>query len=67
MAVCSLCGTTSGTDPGADVNARREGEQDVVPLAWATSVENGSVHVYCPACARENLRSIEAKLDSAWF
>jgi len=38
-----------------------------VPLTWVTSVEAGRRRVYCARCARENLRAIEGKLDSAWW
>lgn len=50
---CALCGTRPETDD--------------LPLTWATSVENGRELVYCDRCARDNLRSIEGKLDSAWW
>ena len=51
--VCAHCGTQADTDD--------------LPLTWATSIENGRERVYCDRCARENLRSIEGKLDSAWW
>jgi hypothetical protein len=38
-----------------------------LPLTWMMSVENGRQLVYCEQCARENLRSIESKLDNAWW
>ena len=50
---CAMCGTRSVSED--------------VPLTWATSVENGRELVYCDRCARDNLRSIESKLDSAWW
>jgi hypothetical protein len=50
---CALCG--------------RQAEGDDVPLTWVTSVENGRKVVYCDRCARENVRGIESKLDSAWW
>ena len=37
---------------------------DAGGLTWTTSVESGDAKVYCTACAREHLRSIEGKLDS---
>ncbi len=55
VVVCDLCGRSPDTDP------------DEVPLTWATSVENGEQRVYCDGCARDHLRSIEAKLDSEWW
>jgi hypothetical protein len=51
--VCAFCGVQADTPD--------------LPLTWATSVENGRELVYCDRCARENLRSIEGKLDSAWW
>ena len=48
---CAMCGRT-------------EPEQ---PLSWTTSVERGTVRFYCDACSRENVRSIESKLDSEWW
>jgi hypothetical protein len=50
---CALCGQRAETED--------------VPLTWVTSVENGRRLVYCDRCARENVRSIESKLDSAWW
>jgi DNA-directed RNA polymerase subunit RPC12/RpoP len=49
--VCARCGATT------------EAPQ---PL-WTCSVENGRRHYFCETCARENLRAIEGRLDSAWW
>ncbi|MFJ3303052.1 hypothetical protein ACIPSA_08035 [Streptomyces sp. NPDC086549] len=49
--VCARCGT------------RAEGPQPT----WTCSVENGVRHYFCDTCARENLRAIEGRLDSAWW
>ncbi|MFG2377982.1 hypothetical protein ACGFY9_41820 [Streptomyces sp. NPDC048504] len=49
--VCARCGT------------RSEGPQPT----WTCSVENGTRHYFCDLCARENLRAIEGRLDSAWW
>lgn len=38
---------------------------DELPLTWACSVEGGSRRYFCDRCARDNLRSIESRLDSA--
>jgi hypothetical protein len=38
---------------------------DDVPLDWV--VETAPQRQYCPACAREHLRSIEANLDEAYW
>jgi hypothetical protein len=48
---CGRCGTTS------------EG----LPLTWTCSVENGRRVYFCDTCARKHLRSIEGRLDSAWW
>ena len=50
---CALCG--------------RQTESEDVPLTWAISVENGRKLHYCDVCARENVRSIEGKLDSVYW
>ncbi|MGW7066461.1 hypothetical protein ACWGII_04880 [Streptomyces sp. NPDC054855] len=49
--VCSRCGTVA------------EG----APPTWTCSVENGARRYFCDTCARENLRAIEGRLDSAWW
>ncbi|WOX12431.1 hypothetical protein [Streptomyces sp. N50] len=49
--VCARCGTKS------------EGPQPT----WTCSVENGTRYYFCDTCARENLRAIEGRLDSAWW
>ena len=38
-----------------------------LPLTWTCSVENGQRVYFCVACARKHLRSIESRLDSAWW
>jgi hypothetical protein len=48
--VCARCGTSAG---------------EQLPLDWVLSTEGGRRLAYCASCARENLRAIEAKLDSA--
>jgi hypothetical protein len=55
MVGCDMCGERAPGDPGT------------MPLTWVTSVENGKQRVYCERCARDHLRSIEAKLDSEWW
>lgn len=52
--VCETCGRT----PVDESSAR---------LTWALGVENGRQVWTCDLCSRENLRSIEGKLDSAWW
>ncbi|GAB3594611.1 hypothetical protein GCM10027446_18750 [Angustibacter peucedani] len=51
---CATCGATAPDD-------------GTWRLTWSTGVEHGrSVHT-CDRCARDNLRGIEAKLDSEWW
>ena len=41
---------------------------DPMPLTWTSSTErDGRVRLYCERCSRENLRSIEGRLDSEWW
>ncbi|WP_435808918.1 hypothetical protein [Streptomyces massasporeus] len=40
---------------------------DGPPLTWTFSVEDGARRHYCETCSRENLRSIEGRLDSDWW
>jgi hypothetical protein len=49
--VCARCGTRAG------------GSRPT----WTCSVENGVRQYFCDTCARENLRAIEGRLDSAWW
>lgn len=52
---CDRCGATSAT----------------VPLTWSTSVEQRGrarrTVRYCDRCSRENVRSIEGRLDEVWW
>ncbi|WP_410784942.1 alpha/beta fold hydrolase [Kribbella sp. C-35] len=52
-ATCALCGQQAASE-------------DVL-LTWMTSIEDGRKLVYCDRCARENVRSIEGKLDSVYW
>ena len=36
-------------------------------LTWSRGTENGREVWSCDACSRRHLRSIEGKLDSAWW
>ncbi|MEV3971792.1 hypothetical protein AB0K68_27210 [Streptomyces sp. NPDC050698] len=53
--VCARCGTT------ADVPTEDP------PLTWTYSIEGGARRLYCEACSREHLRSIEGRLESDWW
>ncbi len=48
---CGLCGA----------------QADELPLTWSTSEGPRGRQVLCERCTRENLRSIEGKLDEAWW
>jgi hypothetical protein len=52
VVTCAWCGTTSSAE---------------TPLGWSSSVERGVLRWYCERCSRDNLRSIEGKLDSDWW
>ncbi|MGA4839732.1 hypothetical protein [Streptomyces sp. G45] len=49
--VCSCCGAVA----------------DGQPPTWTCSVENGVRRYFCDTCARDNIRAIEGRLDSAWW
>jgi hypothetical protein len=51
-AVCGACGTVAGT---------------ATPVSWSVAVEDGRRVWTCDRCARDHVRSIEAKLDTAWW
>jgi hypothetical protein len=51
-ATCSVCGTTSAGEP---------------PLTWSTATGPRGRTLVCDRCTRENVRSIEAKLDEQWW
>jgi len=57
--VCALCGRS--LDPEADE------QSGLTALSWVHSHERGRDLAYCPSCARENLRSIESKLDAEFW
>jgi hypothetical protein len=37
------------------------------PLGWTTDLADGAAQHLCDRCSRENLRSIEGRLDQAWW
>ncbi|MFD9425135.1 MULTISPECIES: hypothetical protein [unclassified Streptomyces] len=51
--VCARCGTAA--------------DGETAPPTWICSVENGRRHYLCDDCARTHIRSIESRLDSAWW
>ena len=65
--VCTTCGATAGAD-GADApGASRADRIAVARLTWTRGTEHGQVVWTCDTCSRAHLRSIEAKLDQAWW
>ena len=52
--VCATCGTTTPADGAA-------------LLSGVRGVEDGRRVWTCETCSREHLRSIEGKLDTAWW
>jgi hypothetical protein len=48
---CGRCGATA----------------ESLPLTWTCSVEGGVRRYFCDGCGRANLRSIESRIDSAWW
>ncbi|MDX6320013.1 MAG: hypothetical protein QOD35_3413 [Nocardioidaceae bacterium] len=60
-------GDRGASPTGANALADAVDADPTVPLSWAVSIEAGRTRTYCEACAREHLRSIEAKLDSEWW
>ncbi|WP_119291495.1 hypothetical protein [Streptomyces sp. YIM 130001] len=59
----------SGTAPDADtvVCSRCGISSEEQRPTWTCSVENGTRHYFCDACARANIRAIEGRLDSSWW
>ncbi len=52
--MCATCGTVAA-DPA------------LAAITWTRGTENGREVWTCDRCSREHLRSIEGKLDSAWW
>jgi hypothetical protein len=52
--VCATCGMTTPAEGDA-------------LLTWVRGLEDGRQVWTCEACSRKHLRSIEGKLDSAWW
>jgi hypothetical protein len=53
MKTCDFCG--------------RQEADEAKTLTWSTAVENGRLKIYCDSCSRDNLRSMEGKLDSEYW
>jgi len=51
VVTCSWCGTTA----------------PALPIDWVVSRSREREETYCVTCARENLRSIEGRLEQEWW
>lgn len=51
---CDTCGTVAE-------------DESLAGLTWTRGTENGREVWTCERCTRQHLRSIEGKLDSAWW
>jgi len=56
LLVCAACGVTPP-----------ESEQAAARISWTRSTEGGRTTWICERCSRQNVRSIEGKLDAAWW
>ncbi len=61
--------TKDAAGPGPQVECARCGRSEVgPPISWMYEHEaRRGGQWYCLACARENLRSLEARLDQEWW
>ena len=69
---CTTCGATVRAEAGTDAGAPGGNAADADPVAaarltWTRGTERGKAVWTCDRCSREHLRSIEAKLDQAWW
>jgi hypothetical protein len=69
---CTTCGATVPGDGGAGASAPGGHIADADPVAvarltWTRGTDRGEVVWTCDRCSRAHLRSIEAKLDQAWW
>jgi Zn-finger protein len=54
LMACASCGATAE-------------DEALARLTWSRGTENGRDVWTCAQCSRRHLRSIEGKLDSAWW
>jgi hypothetical protein len=55
--ICARCGAST---PGASPDGG-------LPEGWSLATSERGVSYLCAACTRENVRSIEARLDEDWW
>ena len=65
--VCTTCGATAGADGSGPPGVSRTDRIALAQLTWTRGTERGQVVWTCDTCSRAHLRSIEAKLDPAWW
>ncbi|MBN2622712.1 MAG: hypothetical protein JXA83_05060 [Acidimicrobiales bacterium] len=51
----------------ARCGARASGPEGGLPPGWSVATSDRGVDRLCAACTRENVRSIEARLDEDWW
>ena len=52
---CARCGATAPAPGGG------------LPEGWSMATSERGLQYLCAACTRENVRSIEARLDEEWW
>ncbi|HET8618932.1 MAG TPA: hypothetical protein VFM27_08220 [Acidimicrobiales bacterium] len=52
---CARCGATAPAPAGG------------LPAGWSLAASDRGVDRLCAACTRDNVRSIEARLDEDWW
>jgi hypothetical protein len=52
---CARCGATAPAPTGG------------LPAGWSLATSDRGVDRLCAACTRDNVRSIEARLDEEWW
>jgi hypothetical protein len=60
MTTCVRCGTVASTDATGDDSVS-------APPGWSWAPSERGIEWMCPACTRDNVRAIEAKLPEEWW
>lgn len=69
---CSRCGqglrAGESPQPGSGANPEPPADAAAVAAGWSHEAGDGDIASWvCPACVRRHIRSIEARLDEAWW
>jgi predicted RNA-binding Zn-ribbon protein involved in translation (DUF1610 family) len=56
MTACVRCGTFAEAEA-----------TEITPIGWSWTPTERGIEWMCPACTRDNVRSIEAKLPEEWW